>query len=49
MDTNNKKYLEDIYQGKVQINDPYYADEVKLQQNNINVLRPKANEQLVVK
>jgi hypothetical protein len=29
--------------------DPYYADEVKLQQKNINVLKPQTNDHLVMK
>jgi hypothetical protein len=26
MDVNNKKYLEEIYSGKIKMKDPYYAD-----------------------
>ena len=30
MDDNNKKYIEEIYSGKVKMKDPFYADEVHL-------------------
>ena len=49
MDYNNKKFLEDIYHGKVQIKDPYYADEVTLEQpHSHNTLKPKKAEKLVL-
>lgn len=49
MDYNNKKFLEDIYHGKVQIKDPYYADQVILQQAQThNTLKPKKAEKLVL-
>jgi len=43
MDYNNKKYLGEIYQGKVQVKDPYYADEVRLEQREVHSLRPRKN------
>lgn len=48
MDASNKEYLAGIYQGKVKVKDPYYADEVKLEQKEINSLKPKRNENLVL-
>jgi hypothetical protein len=49
MDYNNKKFLENIYQGKVQLNDPYYADQVTLEQPQAhNTLKPKKTEKLVL-
>jgi hypothetical protein len=49
MDYNNKKFLEDIYHGKVHLKDPYYADQVALQQpQGRNILRPKKEEKLVL-
>ena len=32
MSQNNKKYLNNLYEGKVKVKDPYYADEIKLEQ-----------------
>jgi hypothetical protein len=49
MNYHNKKYLgEGVYEGKVKMKDPYYADEVKLEQN-ANSLKPKKEERLVLK
>ena len=48
MDDQNKKYLEEIYSGKVKINDPFYADEVSLEQQDNRTLKPKNNEKLVL-
>ena len=48
MDDQNKKYLEEIYSGKVKINDPFYADEVGLEQQDNRTLKPKSNENLVL-
>ncbi|CAM6000217.1 unnamed protein product [Sphagnum balticum] len=45
-DYNNKKYLENVYGGKIQLKDPYYADEVKLEQKG--ALRPRPQENLVL-
>lgn len=48
MESNNKKYLEDIYGGKVKVKDPYYADEVTMEQREMHSLKPRNSEKLIL-
>ncbi len=41
MDAHNKKFLNEIYSGKIEMKDPYYADNTRLVQQPNDILRPK--------